>query len=102
MRFNNKLYTEMLFLDGNNQLQSYEYSTLKPVRDQAQNLLSPPSVESVSVDRDNDGRPEQWNITMRVRKPQTDFKLEQASIIIAFDYKTTETVALQMETLAVA
>ena len=40
----------------------------------------------MGVDRDNDGVMDQWNITMRVRKPQANFKLEQANVILAFDY----------------
>ena len=70
VRFSNKLYTELLFFDDDDKtLSAYEYSTLKPIRDRAQNLLAPPSVQSVGVDRDNDGVVEQWNITMRVKKP---------------------------------
>ena len=98
------MYTELLFIDEDNanSLYTYEYSTLKPVRDQAQNLLAPPSVESVGVDRDNDGVMDQWNITMRVKKPHASFKLQQANMIAAFDYQTDETIKMQMEGLALA
>ena len=74
--YSNKLYTELLFVDeATDALHTYEYSTLKSVRDQAQNILSPPAVESVGVDRDNDGAMDQWNITMRIKKPSPTFKL---------------------------
>lgn len=56
----------------------------------------------MGVDKDNDGIYDQWNITMRVRKPQADFKLEQANVILAFDYQTDDTITMQMETLALA
>lgn len=103
VRFSNKLYTELLFFEeATKNFYSYEYSTAKPVRDQAENLLAPPSIESVGVDRDKDGVYDQWNITMRIRKPQLDYKLDQANVILAFDYRTDETVKMQMETFAVA
>ena len=81
---------------------TYEYSTVKPVRTQAQNMLAPPAVSSVGVDLDNDGIYDQWNITMRIRRPQADFKLEQANVILGFDYRTDDIVNMQMESLAVA
>jgi len=39
---------------------------------------------------------------MTIKKPQTDLRLEQANVIVAFDYRTDETVSMQMESLAVA
>ena len=39
---------------------------------------------------------------MRVRKPDSEFKLQSANIILGFDYQTDETVFMQMESLAVA
>jgi len=39
---------------------------------------------------------------MTVKKPSADLKLEQANVILGFDYQTDGTVNLQMETLAVA
>jgi hypothetical protein len=56
----------------------------------------------VGVDRDNDGVMDQWNITMRVRKPQANFKLKQANVIVAFDYQIDGAVKMQLETLAMA
>ena len=81
MNFSNKLYTELLFIDDTTDPNSmtqhtYEYSTVKSVRDQAQNLLPPPAIESTGVDLDKDGRVDQWNITMRVKKPESQFKLK--------------------------
>ena len=58
--FSNKLYTELLFIDDSDpntmSQHTYEYSTVKSVRDQAQNLLAPPAIESTGVDLDKDGR----------------------------------------------
>merc|ERR1712157_718364 len=45
---------------------------------------------------------DQWNITMRVKKPNPSFKLQQANVIAAFDYQTDEIVKMQMEGLALA
>lgn len=101
--YKNKLYTELLFVDDvTNNLQTFEYSTVAGVNAQAQNMLSPPAVESAGVDLDKDGRIDQWNITMKIKKPQSNFKLEQANLIVAFDYQTDDTVQMQMESLAVA
>ena len=47
----------MLFIDEDaSRVHTYEYSTVKGISDQADNLLAPPAVESVAVDRDNDGQ----------------------------------------------
>ena len=75
---------------------------MKPVRSQAQNILAPPAISSVGVDLDNDGNFDQWNITMKIKKPQSDYKLEQANVILGFDYRTDDIVNMQMESLAVA
>ena len=47
----------------------FEYSSLKPVRDAILNSLSPPTIASIPVDFDRDGIIDQYNITMRVKKP---------------------------------
>mmetsp|Transcript_17411 Transcript_17411/g.22001 ORF Transcript_17411/g.22001 Transcript_17411/m.22001 type:complete len:131 (-) Transcript_17411:306-698(-) len=39
---------------------------------------------------------------MTVKKPEGDLKLEQANMILSFNYETDEAVTMQMETLAVA
>ena len=67
--YKNKLYAELLFMDENANLVTYEYATLKTVRDQSQNLLPPPMIKSAGQDINNDGVYDQWNITMRVKKP---------------------------------
>ena len=59
-------------------------------------------IKSAGNDLNNDGIYEQWNITMRVRKPNPEFKLAQANIIAAFDYQTQDNVKMQMESLAVS
>ena len=100
--FKNKLFAELLFEDPDGGFKTFEYATLKPVRDQSKNLLAPPVIKSVGIDLNNDGVYDQWNITMRVRKPENDLKLSQASLIAAFDYQTRDSVKMQMESLAVA
>lgn len=46
----------------------------------------------MGVDTDKDGKIDQWNITMSVRKPELDYKLEDVNVIVAFDFKTDDTV----------
>lgn len=59
-------------------------------------------MRSSFLDLDNDGKPEQWNITLQVRSPDPNLFLQSATIIAAFDYQTDQVVHMQMETLAVA
>ena len=88
---------ELLFIDPTSEangvgvegsMKTYEYSTVKTIRDNAQNLLAPPSVQSIGQDRDNDGQYEQWNITLKIKKPDPNYKLVKADFITAFDYRT--------------
>lgn len=56
MTFKNKLYTELLFFDPvSGSTTAYEYSTIKPIRDQAENVLSSPTITSFGKDIDRDG-----------------------------------------------
>ena len=58
VEFKNKIYTELLFQDSSSDddtLHTYEYATVKSIRDHAQNLLAPPSIQSIGVDTNNDG-----------------------------------------------
>jgi hypothetical protein len=56
----------------------------------------------VGQDGDNDGIYEQWNITMRIKKPKAHYKLVHASFLAAFDYQTSSNVHMQMETICAA
>ena len=69
--FTNKFYVNTLFQDtanANSQVQ-FNYASLKGMRDNIQNSLSPPTVASTPIDHDNDGVVDQYNITMRIKKP---------------------------------
>jgi hypothetical protein len=55
--------------------QSFTYSTSKPIRDSAENQLNPPTISSIPLDFNKDGVFDQWNVTMRIRKPSFDLAL---------------------------
>ena len=68
----------MTFVDTNDvgKISQYEYCSLKPIRDKLENQLSPPSFGVVPVDNDRDGQVDQYNITMRFKKPAKDMALQ--------------------------
>ena len=91
-----------MFTDVNNVNQVFTYSTSKTVRNTAiQNLLNPPTVKSSSQDINRDGFPERWNISMRIRKPSLPSQLTQATIVLGFDYQTSNVLSMSLDTLAV-
>jgi hypothetical protein len=53
----------------------FDYSSVKPIRDNIQNSLAPPTFSYIPVDKNKDGIIDQYNITMRVRKPSADLAL---------------------------
>ena len=70
MTYKNELYGQFVFADQTiNESQTFTYSTSKPVRDNVDSLLNPPTIKSAHADLNRDGLPERWNITMRIRKP---------------------------------
>lgn len=55
----------------------------------------------------SDGLAEQWNVTVSVKSPASAFaggntRLAEVNLMAAFDYATTGSVKIQMETLAIA
>jgi len=62
-----------------------------------------------AVDLNHDGIVDQYNMTMRVRKPfrpaakadDKDYSLKNANLILAFDYKLTGLIKMKLEALAV-
>lgn len=71
MTFNNKFYVNTLFRnneDGSEKIQ-FDYASVKPIRDNIENSLAPPSLTSIPIDSDRDGIIDQYNITMRIKKP---------------------------------
>jgi len=61
------------------------YSTVKAVRDGQDNVLNA-FVTSIGVDTEKNGRIDQWNITCSIPKPEAGYILEQANLLVAFDY----------------
>lgn len=56
--FNNKFYINTLFRnsqEGNEKVQ-FNYASVKPIRDNIQNSLSPPSLTTIPIDSNNDGK----------------------------------------------
>ena len=63
--------------------------------------MAPPSFQALPVDTDRDGIVDQYNMTMRIKKPVKTLKMQQANIILAFDYQLSELVKMKMQGLAV-
>lgn len=63
--------------------------------------MVPPSFQALPVDQDRDGLVDQYNITMRIKKPVSTLKLQEANIILAFDYQLKDLVKMKMQGLAV-
>jgi hypothetical protein len=58
--------------------------------------MAPPSFQAMPVDQDRDGMVDQFNITMRIKKPLSTLKLQKANIILAFDYQLKDLVRMKM------
>ena len=58
--------------------------------------MAPPSFLAHPVDTDRDGIVDQYNVTMRIKKPVKTLKMEQANIILAFDYQLSELVKMSI------
>jgi hypothetical protein len=102
--FKHKAYGQFVFGEGTAGSKTYTYSSQKTIRDMAaagDNLLSPPVIKSTVEDFDRDHLGDRWNISMRVRKPSAGADLRQATIVLGFDYETSDVVKMQMESLAV-
>ena len=56
-------------------------------------------LQSYGEDHNNDGKPEQWNITLGLRLPQNT-QLASIDVVASFAYETQESVAMQFEGLA--
>ena len=100
IKFAGKFYAQSIYSDGTDQVQ-YDYSSLKPIRDNLQNQMSPPSFQAIPLDLDRDGIVDQYNVTMRIKKPTTTLQLAQANLILAFDYELNELIKMKMQGLAV-
>ena len=100
--FNGKYFTQLTFESTKNpgQMFQYDYCSLKPIRDNLLNLMSPPSVAVVPQDNDRDGIVDQYNITMRIKKPVKDIALRGVNMILAFDYEVSGLIKMKMEGIA--
>lgn len=65
------------------------------------NVLGPPDIQATPIDIDLDGVVDQYNISMRIKKPVDDWRLRKMDLIIAFDYKLKDIIKLKMEGLAI-
>lgn len=108
MKYTGKIYGQFLFTkeyeDGGAKLQErvqFDYCTLRPIRKNIQNSLSPPDIQTVAVDADFDGVVDHYNISMRIKKPDDALRLSKMDLIIAFDYKLSSIIKLKMEGLAI-
>lgn len=58
-------------------------------------------MQSIPVDLNRDKIIDQYNITMRIRKPNSDLFLSKVDLIIAFDYQLKNLIKMKMEGLTV-
>ena len=69
--------------------------------------MAPPDIQTIALDNDRDGQIDQYNVSMRIKKPMalkdnvSPLKLQQINVIFAFDYELKEMIKLKMEGLAV-
>ena len=70
--------------------------------------MGPPDIQSISLDQDRDGTIDQYNVTMRIKKPKalnadkvSPLKMQQLNVVLAFDYQLKDMINLKMEGLAV-
>jgi hypothetical protein len=100
--FTGKIFGEFLFYTGsNNNLTQYYYSTLKPIKNNLINILATPDIKSSAVDLNNDGVIDQYNISLRIKKPWAGMTLSRADLILAFNYELKGLLKMKMEGLAV-
>jgi hypothetical protein len=55
----------------------------------------------VALDSDFDEIIDQYNISLRIKKPEKEWKLRKLDLIIAFDYQLNDIIKLKMEGLAI-
>lgn len=72
---------------------------MKSIRDNVQNLLSPPSLRFVNHQSDTDNLNDRINVTVRIRKPESGLRLESLKLVMGFQYALSEVVSLKMNTL---
>lgn len=78
----------------------FDYSSLKPLRDNIQNSLAPPTLTYTPIDSNKDGIPEQLNFTMRIKKPLPHLAVSQVNLIMAMDYELDGLIQMKMSGLA--
>jgi len=107
VNYNYKLYTSAYFatLDSDGIVISedaYEYSTVRAIQNNINNQLSAPTIQSASFPNSGDSdKNDRINITMVLRKPDSAMYLSGLDLIIGLDYQTSQTVKMQMESLAI-
>lgn len=75
----------------------FAYSSLKPIRDNIQNSLAPPTITTVPIDSDKDGLVDSYNITLRIKKPLANLALRELNVLLAFDFEISDIVKMRME-----
>merc|ERR1719263_2676819 len=78
----------------------FDYSPVKPIRDSITNSLSPPTMAVSPIDLNRDGIVDQYNITLRVKKPLQNLALDQIHLVLAFDFVLNDIVKMKMQGLA--
>ena len=70
--YNGKYYLQAEFVTATGATQMFEYTTIKPIRNNLDQKLSPPTLAVQAVDLNRDDIPEQYNLTLTIKKPSQD------------------------------
>lgn len=106
MTLTSKYYIQTVFNNPANQDEQvqFDYSSVKPIRDSIQNSLHPPTFSYTPVDLDRDGTVDQFNITMRIKKPVNSagsyLALNQLNLLMEFQCELSSVLQMSMQGVA--
>lgn len=100
--FSSKYFVQTQFIDKSNQNQvSYEYSSVKPIRDSLSNKLAPPTISFLDSNVDSSGKTDQLTIKMRIKKPSKALTLSRFNILLAFNEDYSDQIKMKLEGVAI-
>ena len=99
MSFTSKFYVQSVYLNmlAPSEQSQFAYSSLKPIRDNIENLMASPTITTIPIDSDKDGLVDSFNISMRIKKPLPNLALNQLNVLMAFDLEISDIVKMRME-----
>lgn len=100
--FSSKYFVQTQFVDKSNKNQiSYEYSSLKPIRDSLSNRLAPPTMTFLDTNVDKSGKADQLTLKMRIKKPNKALTLSRFNVLLAFNEEFSENIKMKLEGVAI-